>query len=102
MRQHLCFWNNLGFEAKALDRYPAWKPSVTPLAEKIANKYKKFAKDIEFKAIHAGLECAIFAQKFPHMQIASIGPDIHNPHSIHECLKLDTIESIYRLLKEIV
>ncbi len=102
LQQYLCFWQSVGFEAKAKDRYPAWKPSITPLAEEIANKYKKFAKDIEFKAIHAGLECAIFAQKIPHMQIVSIGPDIHSPHSVHECVKLDTIEPIYQVLKELL
>ena len=96
----LCFLD--GFEIEVTGEYPAWKPKVTPLAKSFQKLYKKYGKNAQFKAIHAGLECAIFAQKFPHMQIVSIGPDIQNPHSVSERVKIDTIAPLYAMLKEYI
>ncbi|BAF69671.1 M20/M25/M40 family metallo-hydrolase [Nitratiruptor sp. SB155-2] len=102
IEENRCYYENLGYKVEVSGQYPAWKPDVTPLAQEVAQKYAKFVHDIEFKAIHAGLECAIFAQKFPSMQIVSIGPDIEYPHSVHERVRLDTIEPLYRLIKELL
>ncbi|BCD68438.1 M20/M25/M40 family metallo-hydrolase [Nitratiruptor sp. YY09-18] len=101
IQETLCFFD--GFDREIVDIYPAWKPSITPLAKEIAREYERITKHpVSFKAIHAGLECAIFAQKFPSMQIASIGPDIINPHSVHERVKVDTIAPLLNLLRDIL
>ncbi|BCD59857.1 MULTISPECIES: M20/M25/M40 family metallo-hydrolase [unclassified Nitratiruptor] len=101
IEENRCYFENLGYKVEVSGQYPAWKPQITPLAQEIAKKYEKLTQNVEYKAIHAGLECAIFAQKFPSMQIVSIGPDIEYPHSVHERVRLDTIEPLYKLIKEL-
>jgi len=84
------------------DIYPAWKPEITPFALEIEALMKKVFGHCERKAIHAGLECGILSEKFPGMQIASIGPTIHSPHSVNERVNLESVKRTFTLLKMLV
>ena len=53
-------------------------------------------------AIHAGLECAILKQYAPHLDIASIGPNISNPHSSRESVEISSVQRVFSALEEIV
>lgn len=68
--------------------YPAWdykKDSV--LRELMVEEFKRvFGREPEVKGIHAGLECGILAKKIPGIDIVSMGPDIHDIHTVHEKL----------------
>ncbi len=99
--EYKTFFESFGMDVEVKDRYWAWKPVVTPFAKEVARVYERYSKP-QFTAIHAGLECAIFAKKYPSMQIASIGPTIQNPHSVHERVKLADIEPIYAIAKELI
>ena len=55
-----------------------------------------------FGAIHAGLECGILKEKAQDVDMVSIGPTIMYPHSMRECVDLDSVERVYALLKNIV
>lgn len=91
-----------GFEVKTDGKYPAWKPDINEFTNNILDIYKKYDKDASLEAIHAGLECAIFKEKFPHMKIASIGPNIFNPHSNREKVEIKSVEKLSSIIKEIV
>ncbi|RXK06094.1 M20/M25/M40 family metallo-hydrolase [Halarcobacter bivalviorum] len=90
-----------GFEVKTAGKYPAWKPDVNEFTNEVLNIYKTYDSNASLEAIHAGLECAIFKDKFPHMKIASIGPNIFNPHSNKESVEINSIEKIGKIVKEI-
>ncbi len=94
-----CFWSR-DFALEWSGEYPAWEPRISDLARQIASLYERYVPRVSFKAIHAGLECAIFAHDVP--EIASIGPDIRSPHSVHECVRIETIEPIYEILRELL
>jgi len=47
------------------------------------------------EAIHAGLECGIIGEKFPGMDMISIGPTIKYPHSPEEQVHVSTIGKFY-------
>ncbi len=96
------FFEGFGFDVKTYGYYPPWEPKISPFAKEVEKAYKKIYPDTGFKAIHAGLECAIFAQKYPDMQIVSIGPDIEYPHSTKERVKISTVEPLYRMVKELL
>ena len=91
-----------GCEVSIEDRYEPWEPRIDTFAKEMKRLYEKYAKNVEFKAIHAGLEAAVLAKKFPTMQILSVGPTIESPHSVHERVKIETIEPIYQMLKELL
>jgi len=98
----LCFFKAFDFKAKCESSYPAWKPEVNPFASKVQSICKQHFKKVDFMAIHAGLECAILKQYASHLDIASIGPNIHDPHSSRESVEIASVERVFSALKEIV
>ncbi len=50
------------------------------------------------KAIHAGLECGIIGEKFGGMDMASFGPQIENPHSPDERVRVPSVKDFWDLL----
>jgi dipeptidase D len=84
--------------------YPGWKPD---LQSKILALSKKIFKDMftqepKIEAIHAGLECGIIGEKFPGMDMISIGPTLKNPHSPEEQLHISTVDKFYKYLLKIL
>lgn len=90
------------FEAKSEGKYFPWEPKINDFAKGIKSIFEKNGKNTQFKAIHAGLECAVLQKKFPSMQIASIGPNIHFPHSHNEYIEIKSAYFIFDILKQIV
>ncbi len=92
----------LNFSVKTAGKYPAWKPDKNEFTMKVLEIYKKFDNKASLEAIHAGLECAIFKEKYPHIKVASIGPNIFNPHSYEERVEIKSILKLYDIVKKIV
>lgn len=101
-KETILLLESFGFEVKTDGKYPAWKPDVNEFTNMILDIYKKHNPNASLEAIHAGLECAIFKDKFPHMKIASIGPNIFNPHSTREKVEIKSILNIGKIVKDIV
>jgi dipeptidase D len=84
--------------------YPGWKPN---LDSKILALSKKIFKDMynqepKVEAIHAGLECGIIGEKFPGMDMISIGPTIKYPHSPEEQIHISTVDKFYKYVLKIL
>ncbi len=90
-----------GFTVKTDGKYPAWKPDINDFTSKVENIYKEFNSDAKLKAIHAGLECAIFKDKYPDIKVASIGPTIKFPHSKKEQVSIESINNVFKVVKKI-
>ncbi len=90
-----------GAEVKTHDGYPGWKPNPeSPILKKTLEVFEsEFGGKPHVRAIHAGLECGLIGEKFPGMDMVSMGPQIESPHSPDERVKIDTVERFYRLLK---
>lgn len=84
--------------------YPEWKFNpISHLREKALEIYKKlYKKDMRVEVIHAGLECGAISQKYPHMDIISIGPNIKDVHTPQESLDIPSTERVYNYLKELL
>ena len=92
---------NYNFKVTTNGKYPAWKPDINEFTSKVLEIYKKFNKNASLQAIHAGLECAIFKDKYSHIKVASIGPTIKFPHSRKEQVSIKSVENVYKVIKEI-
>lgn len=86
------------------DGYPGWKPNVhSGILKVVKDTYKgMFGNEPEVKAIHAGLECGIINERYPHMDMISFGPTIVGAHSPDERVKIDTVDKFWELLKRIL
>jgi dipeptidase D len=92
---------NYNFKVTTNGKYPAWKPDINEFTSKVLEIYKEFNKNASLEAIHAGLECAIFKDKYSHIKVASIGPTIKFPHSRKEQVSIKSVENVYKVIKEI-
>ena len=91
-------------EVKFSEGYPGWKPNPNSKILKIAEaSYRKlFGKDAEIKAIHAGLECGLFLEKYPHLDMISCGPTITDAHSPAEQVNIPSVAKWWDLVIDIL
>ncbi len=84
--------------------YPGWKPDMQSELLAVARRVygECFGKEPEVKAVHAGLECGIIGEKYPGMDMISLGPQIEFPHSPDERVKIDSVGDFYRALARIL
>jgi dipeptidase D len=83
-------------------KYPAWKPEINIFTSLVNDAMVKVCGSSKYEAIHAGLECGVLLERYPTIQFASIGPTIVSPHSTHEKVKLNSVENIFEVIKEII
>lgn len=97
----------IGATVNTGDGYPGWKPNPDSKLLKVAvETYKQlFGKEPKVKAIHAGLECGLFSEKYPGLDMISFGPTLRGVHSPDEALLIPTVDMIWQhiltILKEI-
>lgn len=94
----------LGGSVKHSDGYPGWKPNLDSEVLKISEEvYERlFGTRAEVKAIHAGLECGLFLQKYPDLDMISFGPTIKGAHTPEERIKVDTVDKFWLFLLEML
>ena len=51
---------------------------------------------------HAGLECGLFLEKYPHLEMVSFGPTLRGVHSPTERLEISTVDKFWKLLVELL
>lgn len=93
-----------GAEVSHSDPYPGWAPNMnSPILKESVESYKRlFGTEPEVKAIHAGLECGLFLEKFPYLDMVSFGPTLRGVHAPGEKLDLVSNEKFVKLLVDIV
>lgn len=90
------------FKVSTDGKYPAWKPDINEFTNKVLEIYKEVNPQASLEAIHAGLECAIFKDKYPHIKVASIGPSIEFPHSKKERVSITSVKNVFKVVQKIV
>jgi dipeptidase D len=93
-----------GAEIVQNDGYPAWKMNPnSKLTKIVVNAYKKlFGKEPKVLGIHAGLECGLFSERYPLLDMVSFGPTLRNVHTPDECLYIPTVQMVWDHLMEIL
>jgi len=93
-----------GAEIKYGDGYPGWAPNIhSPILTLTKAVYQQlFHTEPQVKAIHAGLECGLFLEKYPQLDMISFGPTIKNAHSPDEKLHIQSVEKFWMLLLEVL
>ena len=92
----------LGGEISIEGDYPAWEYCAdSRLREKVSEVYTRiFQKEPVFEAIHAGLECGMFADKIADLDAVSFGPDMFDIHTPKERLSISSTERVYKFIVE--
>ena len=93
-----------GAKVTSGDGYPGWKPNPhSAILEVAAASYKRlFGVDAKVKAIHAGLECGLFLDKYPTLDMISFGPTLIGVHSPDERMLIPTVDKFWRHLLDVL
>ena len=86
------------------DGYPGWKPNPSSEILQVAvESYKRlFGTEPKVKAIHAGLECGLFLEKYPSLDMVSFGPTLRGVHSPDERMLIPTVDKFWRHLLDVL
>jgi len=86
------------------DGYPGWKPNLNSAILNVAKEsyVKLFKSEPKIRAIHAGLECGLFLEKYPMLDMISIGPQMYGVHSPDERLSISSTQNCWKWLVEIL
>lgn len=93
-----------GAEVRSNEGYPGWKPNPDSAILGIAKKSYQNLFGIEPKimVIHAGLECGLFFEKYPHLDIISCGPTITEAHSPAEKVNIPSVAKWWDFLLDVL
>lgn len=93
-----------GAEVEIGEGYPGWKPNPDSHLLRVAvAEYKRlFGKEPVVRGIHAGLECGLFSEKYPGLDMVSLGPTLRGVHSPDEKLLIPTVDMVWRHLLAIL
>lgn len=86
------------------DGYPGWDPNPNSdiLKIAVASYNNLFGKEPVVRAIHAGLECGLFLEKYPKLDMVSFGPTLRMVHTPEEKLEISTVQKFWDLIVDIV
>jgi dipeptidase D len=89
-----------GAEVSHSGGYPGWEPDraseILRISEQIYTDL--FEKKPEVKAIHAGLECGLFLEKYPWLDMISFGPTIKGAHTPEEKIHIESVSRFWDFL----
>lgn len=90
-----------GAEVVHGEGYPGWKPNMdSPIMKMASDAYRElYGVTPAIKAIHAGLECGLFLEKYPHLDMVSFGPTLRDVHSPSERMYIPAVDRFYQQLK---
>lgn len=84
--------------------YPAWEYKAD---SKLRDAYIAACEKVlgvkpESTVIHAGLECGLFAEKLPQLDMISVGPAMHDIHTPRERLSMPSAVRLYKVFEELL
>ena len=93
-----------GGEFSQRGAYPPWEyRKVSPLRDVMVRAYRETTgKEMVVEAIHAGLECGLFAGKIPGLDAVSIGPDLRDVHSTREKMSISSVARTWAYLRKVL
>ncbi len=94
------FFKNQNLDYETYGHYPPWEyREISPLRELYCDTYyQMFNSYATIEAIHAGLECGVFAGEIKDFDCISIGPTMHDVHTTREKLSISSTESTFNLI----
>ena len=84
--------------------YPGWQyDRNSALRKQVQAVYRDLTGcDGRIEATHGGLECGLFIEKIPGLDALSMGPELHDVHSVEERLNVASTARVYALVCEVL
>lgn len=84
--------------------YPAWEyKKDSKLRDMMIEIYKEQYGSLPIVyAVHAGVECGIFADKIPGLDCVSFGPELKDIHTPQETMNIESVRRVWNYILEIL
>ena len=91
-------------EVKTGGHYPPWEYNGNSELQKLYKEKfnEKFGYEPSVEAIHAGLECGIFSSGIKGLDCISIGPEMHDIHTVNERLSISSTKAVFEIVVNIL
>ena len=98
------FYDMLVFSHECFGHYPPWEYRADSAMRELykATYIEQFDKEPRVEAIHAGLECGVFASQIEDFDCIAIGPTINDVHTVKEKLSITSASKIYTTLVKLL
>lgn len=98
------FFLKIECETESGGYYPPWEyKSDSTLRDIYFKAYnERFNKAPKIEAIHAGLECSVFASKIKSLDCIAVGPTLYDVHTVKERMSISSTNDIYELLIDVL
>lgn len=99
-----CLMRQLGGSVAFEGEYTGWQyQAQSPLRDLMVEVFRdQYGRDPQIEAIHAGLECGLFAGKMPGLDCISIGPDLFEIHTPRERMHIASVQRVWKFLVEVL
>ena len=100
----MTFFKLLNAKTEASGYYPPWEFNQNSEMRRIYVRTftEQLGHEPKVEAIHAGLECGVFAGKISGFDGISIGPQLYDVHTVNERLSISSVEKIYNLVLSVL
>ena len=94
----------LGAEVTIHSEYPEWQyNNESKIRQVFQRVYKEmYGKEAEVVAIHAGVECGLFKEKFPDIDMISFGPNLYDVHTPDERMSISSVQRSWEYLLNVL
>lgn len=94
------FFDSMDCRTETGGHYPPWEYKKDSVVRQVyIEKYKeKKGEEPRVEAIHAGLECGVFASAISGLDCISVGPDMYGIHTVEEKLDIKSTAEIYGII----
>ncbi|MDP5254167.1 MULTISPECIES: aminoacyl-histidine dipeptidase [unclassified Vibrio] len=91
-------------QVKFSGAYPGWKPEPnSPIMAIFRDMYQEiYGHKPNIMVIHAGLECGLFKEPYPEMDMLSFGPTIQYPHSPDEQVHIGSVDLYWQQMRALL
>ncbi len=98
------FFKKYNFEIETFGHYPPWEyREDSAMRDMYKDLYTEvFGKEPRVEAIHAGLECGVFASQIEGFDCIAIGPNIFDAHTVNERLSIKSTQAIYETIVKLL
>ena len=104
VKQTFIIGEAFGAEVSTHSEYPEWQyDTESKIRQAFQNVYKEmYHKDAEIVAIHAGVECGLFKEKFPDIDMISFGPNLYDVHTPDEHMSISSVQRSWEYLLNVL
>ncbi|MDE6576896.1 MAG: beta-Ala-His dipeptidase, partial [Muribaculaceae bacterium] len=94
----------IGGKVEFSNGYVGWAPNPDSKVLKVAVESFEslFGKQPKVEALHAGLECGLFLEKMPDLDMISFGPTLKDIHSPSEKANIPSVQEFWKYLCDIL